>query len=79
MAGLAALLLGTLAWGIKTLPAERWQMIAAVPVTKNGNGAWRGLNLTFYGFFSATATTFGIALTIVLLASVARRCWGLRR
>ena len=70
MAGLAALLLGTLAWGIKTLPAERWQMIAAVPVTKNGNGAWRGLNLTFYGFFSATATVFGIALTIVLLASV---------
>jgi len=70
VAGLAALLLGTLAWGIKTLPAERWQMIAAVPVTKNGNGAWRGLNLTFYGFFSATATVFGIALTIVLLASV---------
>jgi hypothetical protein len=70
VAGLAALLLGTLAWGIKTLPAERWQMIAAVPLAKSSNGAWQGLNLTFYGFFSATASTFGIALTIVLLASV---------
>jgi hypothetical protein len=70
VAGLAALLLGTLAWGIKTLPAERWQMIAAVPVMKCADGAWQGLNLTFYGFFSATATTFGIVLTIVLLASV---------
>lgn len=69
-AGVAILLSGTLAWGIKNLPAERWQMIAAVPLTKSGNGAWQGLNLTFYGFFSATATTFGIALMIVLLASV---------
>jgi hypothetical protein len=39
-------------------------------MTKRGNGAWQGLNLTFYGFFSATASTFGVALTIVLLSSV---------
>ena len=70
VAGLAALLLGTITWGIKTLPAERWQMIAAVPLAKSSDGAWQGLNLTFYGFFSATASTFGIAFTIVLLASV---------
>ncbi len=63
-------LLVVLAWGIKTLPAERWQMIAAVPLTKNGNGEWRGLNLTYYGFFSATASTFGVALMIVLLSSL---------
>lgn len=67
---LAAALAGTLAWGIKTLPAERWQMIAAIPLTKNGNGEWRSLNLTYYGFFSATASTFGIALTLVLLSSL---------
>jgi hypothetical protein len=70
VAGLAAGLFGALAWGIRTLPAERWQMIAAVPMTKRGNGAWQGLNLTFYGFFSATASTFGVALAVVLLSSV---------
>lgn len=70
VATLAVLLVGALVWAIKTLPAERWQMVAAVPVQKSADGAWEGLNLTFYGFFSATASTFGIALTIVLLASV---------
>jgi hypothetical protein len=69
-AGLSALLFATLAWGIKKLPGERWQMIAAVPIAKSGDGAWQGLNLTFYGFFSATASMFGIALMIVLLSSV---------
>ena len=33
----AALLL----WGFRTLPEERWQMIAAVPVAKHGDGARR--------------------------------------
>jgi hypothetical protein len=70
VAGLAAILFGALVWGNRTLPAERWQMIAAVPLTKDSNGAWHGLNLTFYGLFSATASTFGVALMIVLLASL---------
>ncbi len=70
VAALASALLGALTWGIRTLPAERWQMIAAVPMAKNGNGEWQGLNLTFYGFFSATASTFGVALMIVLLAAI---------
>ena len=68
--GLAAMLFGALVWGARTLPAERWQMMAAVPMAKNGNGEWQGLNLTFYGFFSATASTFGVAMAIVLLSSV---------
>ena len=70
VAGLAGVMFGVLGWGVRTLPSERWQMIAAVPMAKNGKGEWQGLNLTFYGFFSATASTFGVALTIVLLASV---------
>ncbi|HEX8797168.1 MAG TPA: hypothetical protein VF772_01085, partial [Terriglobales bacterium] len=70
VAGLAAILFGALVWGNRTLPAERWQMIAAVPLAKDSNGAWHGLNLTFYGLFSATASTFGVALMIVLLASL---------
>jgi len=69
VAGLAVVMFGVLAWGVRTLPSERWQMIAAVPLTKNVNGEWRGLNLTYYGFFSATASTFGVALAIVLLSS----------
>lgn len=70
VSALAAALFAALVWGIRTLPAERWQMIAAVPLAKNGNGEWQGLNLTFYGFFSATANAFGVALMIVLLASL---------
>ena len=71
--GLAGIQFSALIWGNRTLPAERWQMIAAVPLTKSSNGAWQGLNLTFYGFFSATASTFGVALMIVLLASLGVR------
>ncbi len=69
----AALALGLsvlLVWGVRTLPAERWQMLAAVPIAKSADGSWRGLNLTFYGFFSATGTAFGFAIMLLLLASV---------
>ncbi len=68
--GLATGLCALIAWGVRTLPAERWQMLAAVPITKTADGSWRGLNLTFYGFFSATGTTFGFAIMLLLLASV---------
>jgi len=57
-------------WAFKTLPNERWQMIASVPVCKREDGAWKGLNLTFYGFFSATGTVFGIAAAVLLLAAI---------
>jgi prolipoprotein diacylglyceryltransferase len=67
--GLALALLGLFWWGVRHLPGERWQMIAAVPVAKGADGSWRGLNLTFYGFFSATGTTFGAMLFLLLLAS----------
>ena len=70
IATLAALMAALFVWGFKTLPQERWQMIAAVPVAKNRHGEWRGMNLTFYGFFSATGCVFGIGLALLLLASV---------
>lgn len=70
VATLAIGLFALLSWGVRTLPAERWQMLAAVPVAKSIDGSWRGVNLTFYGFFSATATVFGFAMILVLLASV---------
>ena len=67
---LAVLMAALLLWGFRALPQERWQMIAAVPVAKDRHGEWRGMNLTFYGFFSATGSVFGIAMAILLLASV---------
>lgn len=73
LAFVAALALGLfvlLTWGVRTLPAERWQMLAAVPVAKAADGSWRGVNLTFYGFFSATGTAFGFTMMLLLLASV---------
>ena len=70
VAALAIALFALVSWGVRTLPAERWQMLAAVPIAKATDGSWRGLNLTFYGFFSASGTTFGFALLLLLLASV---------
>lgn len=67
---LAASIAALLIWGCKTLPQERWQMIASVPVAKRSDGGWAGLNLTFYGFFSASGCVFGIALATVLLSSL---------
>jgi len=67
---LALGLFALIAWGVRTLPAERWQMLAAVPVAKSADGSWRGLNLTFYGFFSATGNSFGFAVMLLLLAAV---------
>ncbi len=70
VAAVAVGLLALLSWGVRTLPGERWQMLAAVPMTKAADGSWRGVNLTFYGFFSATGTAFGFAIMLLLLASV---------
>ncbi len=57
-------------WAFRTLPGEKWQIMAAVPVQKEDSGLWSGLNLTWYGFFSACAYVLAAAVTIVLMASV---------
>jgi len=67
---LAVGLFALIAWGVRTLPAERWQMLAAVPIAKSDDGSWRGLNLTFYGFFSASGNVFGFAMMLLLLAAM---------
>ncbi|MBN2254813.1 MAG: prolipoprotein diacylglyceryl transferase [Deltaproteobacteria bacterium] len=65
--GLAVLL----AWGFKVLPAERWQILACIPQKKLENGTWKGLNLTYYGFFNALAYLFSVAVLLCLMASIA--------
>jgi hypothetical protein len=57
-------------WGFKSLPAENWQILASLPREKQGDGAWKGLNLTYYGFFNATALGLAVAMWVVLLGSL---------
>lgn len=66
--GIACALL--LAWGFKALPRERWQILAAIPVLKHGDGAWRGVNLTFYGLFTANAMAVAAILLVIMLGSL---------
>ncbi len=59
-----------LGWGFRVLPRERWQILAALPTDKDGNGGWVGRNITFYGVFNANAYVLGITVFIVLLGSL---------
>lgn len=59
-----------LAWAFRTLPRERWQILATLPIRKNEAGEWLGVNLTFYGLITASATTFGLALFILLVGAL---------
>lgn len=58
-----------LGWGFKTLPKEKWQMVAAFPLEKTDQNQWRGMNLTWYGLLSANAYTFGVIMAVILAAS----------
>lgn len=51
------------------LPQERWQFVASLPLKKNSDGSWQGLNLTFYGLFTGIAGGLGVAAFILLTAS----------
>lgn len=66
---LACLMLIPAIWGVRNLPSEKFQMLAALPLRMEKDGVWTGLNLTWYGFFTATAYTFGTALGLILLES----------
>jgi prolipoprotein diacylglyceryltransferase len=43
--------------------------VASIPLEKHGD-AWKGVNLTWYGFFFATSTLFAVALLYCLLRAV---------
>jgi prolipoprotein diacylglyceryltransferase len=70
--GLFILLLGLLLfllfrWAFRHLPNEKWQILAVIPRHKTDARYWQGLNLTYYGFFIASAYTFALAILLVLL------------
>lgn len=68
--GYALALFTFIAWGGRNLPAERWQMLASLPVAKNGDGSWRAVNLTWYGALNALAYVLATATALVLLGAV---------
>ena len=56
-------------WACRTLPGEKWQVLASLPAVKNGQGSWDGVNITYYGFFSATAYAAATALVVFMLGT----------
>ena len=46
------------------------QVIGCLLGDKQNDGAWKGLNLTYYGFFNATAYLFAAVLFFVLMGSL---------
>jgi hypothetical protein len=75
IAALTLLLVPVYVWGFKTLPQERWQIICTVPIKKLNSDEWRGLNLTYYGLFIATASAVAVALVIVLIGAAGINFW----
>ena len=70
VATLALLLAALFIWGFRTLPEERWQIIGCLLGGKEPDGAWKGLNLTYYGFFNAFAYLLAALLFFVLMGSL---------
>ncbi|MBN2429198.1 MAG: prolipoprotein diacylglyceryl transferase [Deltaproteobacteria bacterium] len=66
-----ALLFGSyLAWGFRSLPYERWQMFASIPIRREENGCWQGINLTYYGLLTANAYLAAVAIFIILQSAI---------
>lgn len=57
-------------WAFRTLPREHWQFFAILPLKKNEDGTWKGVNMTFYGVFTAIAGVLAISLFLLLTFSV---------
>ncbi|MFH1036059.1 MAG: prolipoprotein diacylglyceryl transferase family protein [Pseudomonadota bacterium] len=69
VSGLALVLALVLPLAFKSLPRERWQVLACLPVAKEPDGRWRAVNLTFYGLFNANAILAAVALFLALMAA----------
>ncbi len=67
---LGVVFISLLGWAFKALPQENWQILATVPLTKQGPQNWKGLNLTYYGLFIAIATVISVSILLVLTSAV---------
>lgn len=66
----AALSLLYIRWGIATLPGESWQILAAVPLSRNDKGEWEGMNITWYGLLTANAYSLALAVYFLMMAAI---------
>lgn len=57
-------------WGFRTLPGEKWQILAVLPSGKSGSREWRGRNLTWYGLLTANAYLVALAVFLTLMGAV---------
>lgn len=57
-------------WAFKALPREDWQILACLPQKKGVDGIWRGINLTYYGFFTAAAYLFAVIMFLIMVGSL---------
>jgi len=60
----------TFYWAFRTLPGESWQIIGCVPSRHLPDDRWQGWNLTWYGFFNATALVLATAMFLILMGSL---------
>jgi len=67
---LALFCYAVLAWGVRTLPRENWQILAALPLQRDAAGTWQGLNLTWYGLLTANAYLVATTLLFLLLGTI---------
>ena len=67
---ITAALAAYLYWGITTLPRERWQILATVPVRRKEGDWWDGVNLTWYGLLTGNAYVVSVAVLFVLMGAV---------
>ena len=69
VASLAALTVLAVWSAWRWFPDPRLQFIAAVPLCRSPDGAWEGLNLTWYGALSATAYALAVLVFLILCAA----------
>ena len=67
---LTVVFIALLRWGFKTLPGENWQIIASMPISRDESGIWKGVNLTYYGLFSANAYVAAISIMLILMGTI---------
>lgn len=70
LCGVGLVLLAFLTWGFRNLAKERWQFLAVIPLHKDDCNCWKGLNITYYGFFVATSQLLAFALLLILLSAL---------
>jgi len=69
--GLVGLDTALLVWGLRVLPREHMQILAAIPLRRRDDGLWAGINLTWYGVLQAVAVVSGIACALLLAGAAA--------